>query len=223
VREEVGPDVDILIDVWRRPEPAVIVKFSEMIRDLNIFWFEEPVPSDNLNILAEVRRSIRIPVVTGECLYTKNDFREVFEKRAADIINPDVASCGGILQLKEIAAMAEPYYISVSPHNFNSTAIALAATLHVAAVMPNFLIAEYFVNFEEISTIVEKKPFKVENSQIRLPAKKRGWESKLTRKFWRNIPIGNSRSEYGNRRSRPPARIRSRNRGGRPPKNPARR
>ena len=79
--------------------------------------------------MAEVRSEIGIPVVTGEALYGKAAFREVFEARAADIINPDVANCGGILELKEIAAMAEPHYVAVSPHNYNSTSVALASTV----------------------------------------------------------------------------------------------
>ena len=79
--------------------------------------------------LAEARSQISIPVVTGEELYTKREFREVFERRAADILNPDVCCCGGILELREIAAMAEPYHVAVAPHNYNSTTVGLAATL----------------------------------------------------------------------------------------------
>lgn len=79
---------------------------------------------------------------------TATEFREGFERQAADIINPDVCNCGGILELKEIAAMAEPYVVVVSPHNYNSTTVGLAATMQVAACMPNFLITEYFVNFK---------------------------------------------------------------------------
>ena len=75
------------------------------------FWYEEPVLAENLDALAAAKRAINIPVVTGEELYTKFEFREVFEKQAADIINPDVCNVGGILELKEIAAMAEPYFV----------------------------------------------------------------------------------------------------------------
>lgn len=140
-----------------------------MLEEFNIFWYEEPVPSENLDILSELRRSINLPVVTGECLYTKFDFREVLEKRAADILNPDVGSCGGILELKEISAMAEPYYVLISPHNYNSTTIALAATIQVAAVIPNFIITEYFVSFSEIGNAISVNPLKVEEGYIRLP------------------------------------------------------
>jgi galactonate dehydratase len=169
IREAVGPDVDILVDVWRRPEPLQAVRAARMLEEFDVFWYEEPVPSENLDVLAEVRHAIDLPVVTGECLYTKFDFRQALEKRAADILNPDVGSCGGILQLKEISAMAEPYYVLISPHNYNSTTMALAATVQVAAVIPNFLIAEYFVSFSEVGNAISMDPLKVEGGYISLP------------------------------------------------------
>ncbi len=169
VREAIGPAVDLLIDVWRPADRLKAVRVARLIERYNVFWYEEPVPSVNLDLLAEARRAIALPVVTGECLYTKAEFKEVFEKRAADIVNPDVASCGGILQLKEIAAMAEPYGVLVSPHNYNSTAVGLAATLQASAVMPNFVITEYFINFQELGNALSVSPFKVEEGYIRLP------------------------------------------------------
>lgn len=169
VREAVGPDIDILIEVHRRLAPMHAIRVARMIEDFTPFWYEEPVPSENLAALAKVQRTIRLPVVTGETLYTKAAFREVLEKQAADILNPDVASCGGILELKEIAAMAEPYYVAVAPHNYNSTTVALAATIQVAAIIPNFLITEYFVNFTDTGNAISVNPFRVEGGYIRLP------------------------------------------------------
>ena len=78
------------------------------------FWYEEPVSCRDLNGLVQAKQGINLPVVTGEELYTKAEFQEVFERRAVDIINPDVCNCGGILKLREIAAMAEPYHIAVA-------------------------------------------------------------------------------------------------------------
>ncbi len=171
VREAVGPDIDILIEVHRRLSPMNAIRVSRMMEEYKPFWYEEPVPSENIAALAEVRQKTSIPVVTGEALYSKSDFREVFEQRAADIINPDVCNCGGILEMKEIAAMAEPNYVVVSPHNYNSTTMGLAATLQVAANIPNFLITEFFVNFEETGQAVSVDPFQVENGYIKLPTK----------------------------------------------------
>jgi galactonate dehydratase len=171
VRDAVGPDIDILIDFWRRPAPLQAIRVARMLEDCNVFWFEEPVPSENLDVLAKVRHSINLPVVTGECLYTKFEFRELLEKNAADILNPDVCTCGGILQLREIAVMAEPHYISIAPHNFNSTTMGLAAIVQVAAVIPNFLIAEYFVNTSEFGNAVSVDPLKVEAGYIKVPTR----------------------------------------------------
>ena len=169
VREAVGPEIDLLIEVHRRLAPLPAVRVARMIEAYDPFWYEEPVSARDLTALAEVRRDIQLPVVTGEELYTKAEFRPAFELQAADIINPDVCNCGGILELKEIAAMAEAYHVAVAPHNYNSTTIGLAATIHAAAVMPNFLITEYFVNFEALGQEIAAPPFVVENGYITLP------------------------------------------------------
>jgi galactonate dehydratase len=169
VREAVGSEIDLLIEVHRRLAPMHAVRFARMIEKYDLFWFEEPVPAENIDALAEVRRNVSIPVVTGETLYTKAPFCEVFKKQAADIINPDVCNCGGILELKEIATLADPNYVAVSPHNYNSTTMALAATLHASATMPNFIITEYFINFAELGNTISKNPFKVEDGYIKIP------------------------------------------------------
>ena len=105
----------------------------------------------------------------GEATYTKAGFRPLLEKRAADILNPDVACVGGILELKEIAAMAESFLVAVSPHNYNSTLVALASTVHVSAVMPNFIITEYFLPFVEFCDGISPNQLKPKNGYIELP------------------------------------------------------
>jgi galactonate dehydratase len=168
VREAVGPDIEILVEVHRRLAPMHAVRVARRMEPYRPFWYEEPVSSRDMAGLAEARREINLPIVTGEELYTKAEFREVFEQRAADIINPDVCNCGGILELREIAAMAEVYHVVVSPHNYNSTGIGLAATVHAAAGMPNFLITEYFVNFEDVGKAIAT-PLVPVNGVIKLP------------------------------------------------------
>ena len=146
------------------------IRLGQAIEELNPFWFEEPVLAENVPALASTKNSINIPVVTGEELYTKFEFREVFERQAADIINPDVCNVGGILELKEIGAMAEPYFVAVSPHNYNSTTMGLAATMQVSALMPNFLITEYFVNLEAFGKSVSVNPLEPTDGYITLPS-----------------------------------------------------
>jgi galactonate dehydratase len=169
VREAVGPGIDLLIEVHRRLAPMHAVRIARLLEPFDPFWFEEPVSARDLGALVECRRDIRIPIVTGEELYTRFEFREVFERRAADIINPDVCNVGGIDELRAIAAMAEAYHVVVSPHNYNSTTVGLAATLHVAAAIPNFLITEYFVNFEPRGLEIAAIPLRVENGYVDVP------------------------------------------------------
>jgi galactonate dehydratase len=169
VRDAVGPDIDLLIEVHRRLAPMHAVRVARAMERFRPFWYEEPVSSTNLDALAECRRQIAIPIVTGEELYTRADFRRVFELRAADIVNPDVCNCGGILELRGIAQMAEPSFVTVSPHNYNSTTVGLAATLQVSAAIPNFLITEYFVNFEARGREIATPAFEVRDGYIALP------------------------------------------------------
>ena len=169
VRQAVGPDVEILVEMHRRLAPMHAVRIARNIEQFRPFWYEEPVLAENVDALAAVKREINIPIVTGEELYTKFEFREIFEKQAADIINPDVCNVGGILELKEIAAMAEPYYVVVSPHNYNSTTLGLAATLQVSTNIPNFLITEYFVNLESFGQEIAHNPFQVKDGYISIP------------------------------------------------------
>jgi galactonate dehydratase len=169
VREAVGPDVDILVEVHRRLGPEPAARVATALAPYDPFWYEEPTSSRQLSALVEARRRIDLPLVAGEELYTKLDFRPLFESGAVDIINPDVCNCGGILELKEIAAMAEPYAVAVAPHNYNSTTMGLAATVHVSACLPNFLITEYFVNWEEAGAAIARPPLVAKDGYIELP------------------------------------------------------
>lgn len=169
MREAVGPDIEILVEVHRRLAPMHAVRVARRIEPYRPFWYEEPVSSRDLRGLAEVRSQINIPVVTGEELYLKQEFTLAFEMLVADIVNPDIGACGGILKLKEIGATAEAYHVGVAPHNYNSTTIGLAATMHTVATLPNFIILEYFVNLEPLGQGIAATPFEVVDSHIALP------------------------------------------------------
>lgn len=170
VREAVGPNVDLLIELHRRLAPAHAVELADRIAPQEPFLIEEPCPAENVLAIAEVRAKTHIPVMTGENIFGKAGFRRVFEHHAADYINPDVANCGGILELKEIAAMAEPHFVGVSPHNYNSTSLALSATVQASAVMPNFIITEYFLPFVEFCDgLFRNATLKPVNGRIPLP------------------------------------------------------
>ena len=169
VREAVGPEVDILIEVHRRLAPRHAIHVGKAIERYDPFWFEEPTPAENIDATAEVRAKIDVPVVVGEALYTKHDFREVFDKRAADIINPDICNVGGILEMKEVGAMAEAYAVAVAPHGNNSTTVGLAASLQVAALMPNFIIFEHFAGWDQYAKELSPNPIFQEGGYLALP------------------------------------------------------
>jgi galactonate dehydratase len=169
IRAAVGPDVEILLDLHRRLAPTHAIALSNALAEFEPYWFEEPCQAENLDAIAEVRAATSIPVVTGEAIYGRAGFRPVFNKRAADIINPDVSNCGGILEMIFIAAAAEAEMVAVSPHNYNSTTVSLSATIHAAACMPNFTITEYFVPYEEFGKTLAHNPLIPVNGYIELP------------------------------------------------------
>ena len=169
VRDAVGPDTDILIEVHRRLAPMHAISLANALAEFKPYWFEEPCQSENVEALAEVRKASPIPVVTGEALLTRAGFRPIFRARAVDIINPDVANCGGILELLNIAAAAETEAIAVSPHNYNSTTMALSATVHASACMPNFIVTEYFLPFEELGQRLCRDALRPVDGYIALP------------------------------------------------------
>jgi galactonate dehydratase len=127
------------------------------------------VPRGQFALLSEVRAAVPIPIVTGEALYTKEQFSACLTQRACDILNPDICAIGGISALLDIAAMAQPHAVVMSPHNYNSVLAGLAATVHVSAVISNFKITEYFVNFEDICREIAVTGLTVKDGWIDLP------------------------------------------------------
>ncbi|HEV3448493.1 MAG TPA: mandelate racemase/muconate lactonizing enzyme family protein, partial [Gemmataceae bacterium] len=151
VRAAVGPDVELLIEMHGRFSPATAIRISRDLEPFEPTWVEEPVPADNIKALAKAARHIRIPVATGERLHHKQEFRELFERQACDIIQPDITECCGLLEVKKIAAMADMYYITVAPHNVGGP-VSTATALHLAACTTNFKIQEHFNDFTEPHT-----------------------------------------------------------------------
>ena len=145
------------------------IRMAQKLEPFDPFFYEEPIPPDNIDAMAEVQRSINLPIATGERLYTRWDFRALFEKHAARIIQPDVCHAGGILELKKIAAMAETYYISVQPHNSNGP-IATLASLHLDASIPNFLIQEFFYPYIEHYNEILTEPIVCEGGYLKIPS-----------------------------------------------------
>jgi galactonate dehydratase len=148
VRDAMGPDGEVLVEMHGRFTPAVAIGIAKDLAPFRPGWIEEPVPPENLKALAKVARKVDVPVATGERIHARADFRELFELQAADVVQPDLTMCGGILETRKIASWAESYYVLVAPHNVGG-AVSTAAGLHFAAVAPNFKILEHFNDFAE--------------------------------------------------------------------------
>src|SRR5438094_915920 len=148
VRDAVGPDVDIMVEMHGRFNPATAIEISRQLEPFHPAWVEEPVPPENLAALKKAAEHIRIPVATGERIHVRHEFRELFELQACDIIQPDITHFGGILETKKLAAWADAYYVLVAPHNVSGP-VSTAANLHLAACTTNFKIQEHFNDFAE--------------------------------------------------------------------------
>lgn len=148
VRDAVGPDNEILLEMHGRFNPATAIEMARELERFQPSWIEEPVPPENLAALKKVAEKVTIPIATGERIHTRYDYRQLFELQAADIIQPDITHFGGLLETKKLAAWAEAYYILVAPHNVGGP-VSTAAALHFAASTPNFKIQEHFNDFAE--------------------------------------------------------------------------
>jgi galactonate dehydratase len=145
IRDAVGWDVDILIDCHGRLSPTAAVQTAKALEEFDIFFFEEPVLPEDPRAMAEVAAAISIPVATGERLFTKWGFRDVLALGAADVLQPDLAHCGGILEARKIAAAAEVSFVGVAPHNPYSWLLTMAS-VQLDFATPNFLIQEFLVD-----------------------------------------------------------------------------
>ena len=168
VREAVGPNVDLMIECHGRFNMWSAIRMAQKLEPYDPFFYEEPIPPDNVDALAEVQRSINLPVATGERLYTRWEFRPLLEKQAARIIQPDICHAGGILELKKIAAMAEAYYVSVQPHNANGP-ISTIASLHLDASIPNCIIQEFFYPYLDHYNEILTEPIEYADGYLKIP------------------------------------------------------
>jgi galactonate dehydratase len=142
VREAAGDDADIMVDVHGRTSPATAIQIGRALEPLRPFFLEEPCQPGDVDAMVEVARALPIPIATGERLATRHEFRQYIDKRACAVIQPNACYCGGVSEVRRIAAMAETALVSVAPHNPNGP-IGTMVSVHLALAMPNFLILEH--------------------------------------------------------------------------------
>ncbi len=168
VREAVGPDLAIYIDcngIFNTTGNAI--RAAKAIESYNISFIEEPVPHENLDAMAYVRSKVDTPVATGERIFTIFGFEQLLQRGGADIIQPAMSHCGGILEARKIFAIADAHYAAVAPHNPNGE-VAYAAAVQLAACIPNFLVLEHF-SPEPWRIEVCPNPMTVEDGWLTIP------------------------------------------------------
>jgi galactonate dehydratase len=148
VRDTVGPDVEILVEMHGRFSAATAIRVAGLLAPYQPSWIEEPVPPENLKALAKVAEHTDIPIATGERIHTRYEYRELFELQAADILQVDITHSGGLWEAKKLAGTAETHYMLMAPHNVGGP-ISTAANVHLAATTVNFKIQEHFNDFAD--------------------------------------------------------------------------
>jgi galactonate dehydratase len=158
IREAVGPKVDLILECHGRYDPQWAIELAQRAERYNPFLIEDPIRHENPQALAQVRASTRIPLATGERFHNKWDFRETIVNSYVNYLRPDVCHCGGISEMKKIAAFGEVFYQNLIPHN-NAGPLGTAATLHAALSIPNIeMIEAPWVNADETPDVVSPYP-----------------------------------------------------------------
>ena len=169
IREAVGDDVDIMVDLHGRTTPIVAIQYGEMLRPYRPWFLEEPCPPENIEGMVEVARALPgIPIATGERLVTRRQFRPLLERGACAVIQPDLCHRGGLWEARKVSAMAETYYVSVAPHNPLGP-VATMAAVHFGFAAPNFLIQEAIRSDVPWRDEVVRYPVTVSGGRVRLP------------------------------------------------------
>jgi L-alanine-DL-glutamate epimerase-like enolase superfamily enzyme len=167
-RAALGPGIGLMCDAHGTFTVAEARQFCHLVRDCNLAWFEEPVTADDKRGLAEVRRSTHIPIAAGESECTRFDFRDLIEQRAVDVLQPDLAICGGITEAMRIGALASAANLLLAPHLW-AGAPAFAAGLHVAAASPAAHILEYSLGANPMIHELVEESFAVEDGLLAIP------------------------------------------------------
>lgn len=141
-REHYPKNYDLAVDMHARYDATTGKRVAKEVEPFKLLWLEEPVPAENVDAMRDIRASTSTPICCGENIYMRYGFREILEKRAADIIMPDFQKTGGLLEARKIADMAHAYYVPVAPHAVTSP-VGMMASAHVCAAIPNFLVQEW--------------------------------------------------------------------------------
>ncbi|WP_119079119.1 galactonate dehydratase [Chitinophaga alhagiae] len=141
MRDAVGEEIDIMVDCHARPSPLMGLQFAKALEPFGLYFFEEPCWPETIEDIAIIQRAVKTPIASGERLTGVHAFRDMLEKRAVSVIQPDITHCGGLSEVRRIAALAEAYRVAVAPHNPQGP-VSTAASIEFGFATPSYAICE---------------------------------------------------------------------------------
>jgi galactonate dehydratase len=159
VREAVGADIQILVEMHGRFTPATAVAVAALLEPYDPEWIEEPVPAENPKALARVRATTRLTIATGERAHSMEDIRPLIEDGLVDVVQVDLTHFGGFLAMKRLAGWADAYSLLMAPHNVCGP-VGTMANVHFAVATPNYKVLEHFNDFADawVQDLVDHAP-----------------------------------------------------------------
>ncbi len=167
-REGAGPDTEIFIECSELLSPRTAIRLDDLLAPHRPGWFEEPIPFENAAAMARLQRELRTPIATGERLLSRFEVRELLEQGGCRVLQPDIMHAGGFTEVRRIAALADTWYIPVAPHNPGGP-ICTAASMHLAAAIPNFLILEQMEPQRATRDALAHPPARLDNGFFIVP------------------------------------------------------
>ncbi|MEE3234852.1 MAG: mandelate racemase/muconate lactonizing enzyme family protein [Candidatus Latescibacterota bacterium] len=171
IRQEVGKDVDLMVDIhgppWLNTRDAIAL--GKRLEEYDLLFYEDPVAPENIEAISRVSAAVNLPIAAGERHATIWGVRELIEREIIDVVQPDTGRAGGLMQMKKIAAIAEAHYCTIAPHDGSLGPVAEMAAVHLMATIPNFLILEHLANdVPQRYSIMTGQP-EVTNGHITVP------------------------------------------------------
>jgi D-galactarolactone cycloisomerase len=167
-RRGIGPEVELMVDDHGSLDVSTAIRLARRMEEYDVAWFEEPVSPDNHTGLAEVRRATSVPIASGERETTRFDFLDLLEKRAVDVVQPDLAIAGGFTETRRVATLAAAFGVKMSPHNWSS-GVLFAASIHMAMSAPNCFIFEVSQAPSPLVYEVFEEPFEIKGGYVQAP------------------------------------------------------
>jgi galactonate dehydratase len=168
VREAVGPDVDICVEIHRQMNPAEAIALGRRLEQFNPFFYEDPMLPDSPARMGDVQERCNVPIATGERFTTIFEFQQLLENKGCAYVRPDLCLCGGLTGCKKVAALAEAHHVKVIPHNPLSP-VSTAACVQLDACIPNFALQEYTGESEPPKSELLQQPLRLEHGYLVIP------------------------------------------------------